>query len=89
MPLMAYVSYWLQIVFHPETIFELLRVHRLSLLIFSFLMYILLLTRFGYFCLGIAIVYEITKAAGTIRRATVRLLDGKRLGMLERVPSRH
>lgn len=60
-PLMPYLSFLIQKVFNPETIYQLILYHRVFILTFSFLMDVLIILRFGLVGLGFAVLYELTK----------------------------
>lgn len=60
-PLMAYLSYFVQKIYHPVNIYALLLAHRQTLLLFSFLFQALLIWRFGFIGLTTMLIYEFTK----------------------------
>ncbi len=60
-PLMAYLSFLVQLVTHPQNLYELILRHRQALLLFSFLCNLILLIRFGPPALAFALFYELTK----------------------------
>ena len=60
-PLMAYISYLIQLFTQPTNIFELLLRHRQFVLLFSFTANLLLLLRFGFFGIGFVFLYELLK----------------------------
>lgn len=60
-PLMAYISFAIQKIFQPQTLYQLVLYHRLFLFGFSFLMGNLLIFRFRWLGLGFLLVYESTK----------------------------
>lgn len=59
--LMAYISYGVQRIFQPQSIYELLVYHRMLVLAFSFLMNVLLTIRFRWVGIGFVLFYELTK----------------------------
>lgn len=59
--LAAYVSYIIQSVFHPQSLYTLLLYHRVFILVFSLILDILLIFRFGWKGFAFAIIYELTK----------------------------
>lgn len=60
-PLMAYLSYIIQRIFQPNTLYHLILYHRIFILLFSFLMDILLITKFRWAGVGFVLFYETTK----------------------------
>lgn len=60
-PLMAYFSAFIQTAFHPINIYELILVHRQSLMVFSFIMNVFMVFRFGTPVLGFVLLYEFSK----------------------------
>lgn len=60
-PLMAYISYFIQSIFHPINIYELLLRHRQFVLLFGFMWNILIVLRYSYAGFGFVIFYEFTK----------------------------
>lgn len=60
-PLMAYLSAFVQSVFHPINIFDVVLRHRQFLFGFSLLMTIILFFRFGWKVLLFSTIYELTK----------------------------
>jgi hypothetical protein len=60
-PFMAYISYAIQTIMHPRSIYELLLTHRQFLFLFSFAMNLILLIRFKWPALGFVFFYEFTK----------------------------
>ena len=60
-PLSAYISFIIQLLTHPQNIFELVLRHRQFILIFGFLFDALLILRFGIKALLYIIFYEFTK----------------------------
>lgn len=60
-PLMAYISYYIQKFFHPESIYHLVLYHRMFVLLFSFIFDIILVFRFRLVGIGFLLFYEITK----------------------------
>lgn len=59
-PLMAYLSYSIQAI-KPDSLYQLILYHRIFIMLFSFLMNMLLVTRFGWVGLGFTLFYETTK----------------------------
>lgn len=57
----AYMSYAIQGIFEPQTIYELIRRHREFLLLWGLGMNVLLFLRFGPWLLGFTVVYELSK----------------------------
>lgn len=60
-PLMAYFSSFIQSVFHPINIYDLILTHRQSIMAFSFIMNLLITLRFGFPMLGFVFLYEFSK----------------------------
>ena len=60
-PLMAYLSFIIQKIYSPINIYELVLVHRQSLMAFSFIMNALMVLRFGLPMLGFVFLYEFSK----------------------------
>lgn len=60
-PLMVYLSYLIQLIFHPATIYKLVAEHRIFILLFSFAMDILIIVRFKWIGAGYVLFYEMTK----------------------------
>lgn len=60
-PLMAYFSSFIQTAFHPINIYELILIHRKSLMVFSFIMNVFMVFRFGTPVLGFVLLYEFSK----------------------------
>jgi hypothetical protein len=60
-PGMAYLSYWIQHLFHPINIYELILRHRQSIFLFGFVANCLLVLRFRWPALGWILLYECTK----------------------------
>lgn len=60
-PLMAVISYLIQKLSQPETIYQLVLFHRLFVFLFSFLMDIFLIFRFRWAGVGFVLFYETTK----------------------------
>lgn len=60
-PLMAYISYLIQLFSDPINIYDLVLRHRQVLLAFSLLMNIMIILRFGLAGAGFALFYEFTK----------------------------
>lgn len=60
-PFMAYISSYLQIIFDPINIFELILIHRKFIFIFSILMNFLISARFRIAGIGFVLFYEVTK----------------------------
>lgn len=60
-PLMAILSYLIQLFGKPQTIYQLIAFHRIFILLFSLVMDIFLILRFRWVGLGFVIFYETTK----------------------------
>lgn len=60
-PLMAWLSWGIQKLFHPKTLYQLIAYHRVFIFLTSFLMDIFLIFRFGWPGIGFALFYEPTK----------------------------
>src|SRR3989304_6758934 len=60
-PLMAYISFLVQKISHPTTIYQLILFHRLSLFVFAFAFSVLLLIRFKWIALAFLLVFESVK----------------------------
>lgn len=60
-PLMAYISYLIQSITHPESIYELVLRHRQIVFLFGFLFNALLIFRFGIAGFGFILFYEFGK----------------------------
>lgn len=60
-PLPAYMSYLLQYLFTPESLYQLVIYHRLTVSVFSFIMALLLVYRFSFVGLFFVFMFEITK----------------------------
>ncbi|HSX09779.1 MAG TPA: hypothetical protein VLF93_06515 [Candidatus Saccharimonadales bacterium] len=60
-PLMAYISYVLQIVLHPTTLYKLVMYHRLAIIFVSLAFDLLLVYRFRFVGLGFVIIFELSK----------------------------
>lgn len=60
-PLLPVISYLLQHVGNPQSLYELVRLHRTFVIVFSLLMNILLIWRFGWVGIGFSFLYESTK----------------------------
>lgn len=60
-PLMAYISYVLQIVLHAATLYKLVMYHRLAVIFAALVFDLLLVYRFRYIGLGFAVIFELTK----------------------------
>lgn len=60
-PLMAYVSYLLQAITQPQTIYQLVLYHRLFIVLFSLLMSFWLIFRFRWVGIGFVLFFETTK----------------------------
>lgn len=60
-PLMAYFSSFIQTVFHPINIYDLILTHRQTVMAFSFVMNVLMVLRFGLPMLGFVLLYEFSK----------------------------
>lgn len=60
-PLLPVISYLLQHVGNPHTLYELVRLHRLFVIIFSLVLDGLLIWRFGWLGIGFSLLYESTK----------------------------
>ncbi len=59
--LIAYISYLLQVLFHPNTLYKLVFIHRMSLVVYGFVFDVLLLVRFRKKAAWFVIAYELTK----------------------------
>jgi len=60
-PFMAYISAVVQYVSHPQTLFELIKYHRIAALLFANLCGTLLILRFGFPLFAALILFEATK----------------------------
>ena len=60
-PFMAYLSFIVQFVTHPQNLYELILRHRQFLLLFSFVFNVILFLRFGLPAFAFTIFYELTK----------------------------
>ncbi len=60
-PLMAFFSSWLLQATTPETLYQIIRDHRLLVIIFAFISNILLIIRFRYVAIGFIIFFETLK----------------------------
>lgn len=60
-PIMAYISWIVQFVTHPQNLYELILRHRQALFLFGFFFNTLLIIRFGVPAFGFVIFYELTK----------------------------
>ena len=60
-PLMAYISAAIQYVTHPETLFELVKYHRIAALVFANICGSFLIVRFGFPMFLSLIIFELTK----------------------------
>jgi len=60
-PFMAYISAVVQYVTHPQTLFELIKYHRIAALLFANLCGTLLILRFGFPLFAALILFEATK----------------------------
>jgi hypothetical protein len=60
-PLMAYISYLLQLTLQPQNLYQLVLYHRLFMILFALLMNLLLLWRFRWLAFGFILFYETTK----------------------------
>jgi hypothetical protein len=60
-PLMAYLSYIIQLLLRPGNLYHLVLYHRLFILFFSFLMSLLIIWRFRWAGVGFVFFYEVTK----------------------------
>ena len=60
-PFMAYISFVLQRVLHPDTLYKLVMYHRLTIIVVAFLFDLLLVYRFRFIGLGFAVIFELTK----------------------------
>lgn len=60
-PFMAYLSYLIQLVFKPKSLFELVLYHRRFIFYFSLLMDLLIVFRFRWAGFGFVLFYELTK----------------------------
>lgn len=59
--LMAYLSFLLQAILHPQSIYFLVLEHRLFIFFFGVIMNIFLIARFGLPAVGFAVIFEATK----------------------------
>lgn len=60
-PLMAYFSSFIQSVSHPINIYDLTLAHRQSIMMFSFVVNVLIVFRFGLPMIGFVLLYEFSK----------------------------
>lgn len=60
-PLMAYLSMLVQLLTHPQNLYELILRHRQLLFFFGLFFNLLLITRFGLAAFGFAVFYELSK----------------------------
>lgn len=60
-PLMAYISYVIQTILQPDSIYKLVLSHRMFMFAISVLMDILIIVRFRWVGAGFAVFYELTK----------------------------
>lgn len=60
-PLLPVISYLLQYFDNPQSLYELVRLHRTFVIVFSFSMNMLLIWRFGWVGIGFSLLYESTK----------------------------
>ena len=60
-PLMAYISYVLQKILHPGTLYKLVLYHRMTIVAAAFVFDLLLVYRFRLIGLGFAFIFELTK----------------------------
>lgn len=60
-PIMAYLSFFIQTVFQPKTLYHLVLFHRLFIIVFSLIMDAFLIFRFRWTGLGFVFFYETTK----------------------------
>jgi hypothetical protein len=55
---MVYLSYLIQFITHPQTLYQLVVIHRLFIIVFSFLFSLFLVWRFGLIAVGFVLLYE-------------------------------
>ncbi|MFH1833038.1 MAG: hypothetical protein ABH816_02615 [Candidatus Levyibacteriota bacterium] len=60
-PLMAYLSYFIQLISRPASVYHLVLYHKMFVLIFAILMDIVLIIRFRFIGAGFVLFYEATK----------------------------
>lgn len=60
-PFMAYISYVIQKVLHPNTLYKLVIYHRLAVVFIALIFDLLLVYRFRFIGLGFAVIFELTK----------------------------
>ena len=60
-PLMAYISYTLQKILHPNTLYKLVLYHRLFIVFAAFIFDLLLVFRFRIIGFGFTVIFELTK----------------------------
>ncbi len=60
-PLMAYMSAFIQLVLHPDTLYKLILYHRIFIIFVSILFDILLIYRFSYIGVAFSIFFELSK----------------------------
>lgn len=60
-PLMAYFSSFIQTAFHPINIYDLVLIHRKSIMAFGLVMNVAIILRFGLPMLGFVFLYEFSK----------------------------
>ncbi len=60
-PLMAFLSYLIQVVLNPDNLYKLVLYHRMFILFFSLLMNVLIIWRFRWAGIGFVLFYETTK----------------------------
>ncbi len=60
-PGMVYLSYLIQKVFNPQTLYQLVLYHRLFIIFFSFFMSILIIYKFRFAGVGFVLFYELIK----------------------------
>lgn len=61
MPFMAYISYAIQGITNPQTLYQLVLYHRLATMLWALTMDVLIIYRFRYAGLGFVFFYEMTK----------------------------
>lgn len=55
---MVYLSYLIQFITHPQTLYQLVIIHRSFIIVFSFLFSLFLVWRFGLIAAGFVLLYE-------------------------------
>lgn len=58
---MVFISYVLQVITKPESLYSLILVHRLSIIFFSFAFFLLLSVRFGIIGMVFSVLFEVLK----------------------------